>query len=237
MGVGAPAVWVALNVPSFEREARYAMHVLQPLQYALEGLHDVQTQLDVHAFVVDDTVRCVLPGAKPHVPEQLFVQQDQDGMDVALYIAPHVLDGLARDPPHARLHDGNAEHYWIALEGVSHFVFLAWCSHAERSVTALELEVQAEVDKFVVSWLLLADQGKPLHRTAEGLLKRLFSSFVLHDGMSQEEVARYQTANRAAHAYCMALVARYGRDKDPQRIRGDVRSFYRQGLSVKLSAL
>ena len=53
---------------------------------------------------------------------------------------------------------GNLADYWTALEGVSHFMYLAWNAGHDRAVSLLELELQAEIDKYVASWWLLREQ-------------------------------------------------------------------------------
>ncbi|MEZ4270575.1 MAG: hypothetical protein R3C68_03810 [Myxococcota bacterium] len=70
------------------------------------------------------------------MPEQVFVREDQDGLELALYIRADIVTGLEHDSPWERLHSGNLEPYCIALEGVSHFVFLAYRAGLDRPVTA-----------------------------------------------------------------------------------------------------
>jgi len=212
------------------------MRILGALQNAIEKLHAVDTFLDVRAYIVGDEVRDCIPGARSGLPEQLFVRDDGDAVEVALYLDPDVLHRLERDHPHRRLHGGNLESYCIALEGISHFVFLVWRARLGRPVSALELEIQAEVDKFVTAWLLLSAQGQSLFAAANMLRRRLFESYGLRSGLSAEETRRYHTANRVARAYCGSLVRRFGRDSESSRIKKDVRTFYRRGLAEKFRA-
>src|ERR1700722_19758017 len=103
------------------------MTVLGTFQKTIQQLHDVELELDVDAYVVDDDVRREIPGAREGLPEQLFVRDNgQDDLEIALHIAPDIMARLDKDDPHTRLHGGNLEDFCIALEGVSHFVFLAW---------------------------------------------------------------------------------------------------------------
>jgi hypothetical protein len=210
------------------------MRVLGRLQTAIEDLHAVETDLDVRAYVVDDETRRSIPGAREGLPEQLFVREAQDGLELALYIDPAVVARLENDRPHRRLHDGNIESFCIALEGVSHFVLLAWRARIGRPISPLELEIQAEVDKFVLAWLLLARQGQRLDRTAPRLARQLFERFELRDAVPPAEASRYETANRVAKEYCRSLALRFGLDRNDRRIRRDVRRYYRRGLAEKM---
>jgi len=45
---------------------------------------------------------------------------------MSLYLDPALLQRLAREDPLTRLHAGNVADCWTALEGVSHFLYLAW---------------------------------------------------------------------------------------------------------------
>ena len=74
---------------------------------------------------------------------------------LSLYLDPALLARLARADPLERLHAGNVADCCTALEGVSHFLYLAWNAGHDKPVSLLELEMQAEVDKYVAShWLL-----------------------------------------------------------------------------------
>lgn len=213
------------------------MTILGTLQSTIQQLHDVELDLDVEQYIVDDDVRREIPGAKEGLPEQLFVRDNGvDDLEIALYIAPAIMERLRKDNPHQRLHGGNLEDFCIALEGVSHFVFLAWRASVNWPVSALEMEIQAEVDKFVAAWLLMDAQGQQRKSTARPLMQQLFQSYELRDELSHEEQDRYHTANRVASHYVRSLVKRFSADKTPSRILRAARDFYRQSLPDKLSA-
>jgi hypothetical protein len=213
--------------------------VLRELQQRIEELHGAEATPDVTAFVVDEATRRALPGAREGVPEQLFVRQDPDdpdGLELALYIAPRALAALAGDDPYRRLHAGNLEDYWIALEGVSHFVLVTTRAVAGRPVTALELEIQAEVDKFVEAWKLLTEQGLGPERASRQIMRRLFGHYALNELLPRDEADRYHVATRVARRFCGELVSRYGRDARPTRVERAVQRFVRLGLTEKLRA-
>ncbi len=104
------------------------------------------------------------------------------------------------------------------VEGVSHFVLLAERIRAELPTTELELELQAEVDKFV---LLSSTTGEPAELCAS-LYERVH---YLHDEDS-ERGHRYRTANRLAARFCARLNAR--------RERPRLRRFFRAGQQEKI---
>lgn len=211
------------------------MHVLARLQQEIESLYDVALPLAVDDFLVDPQVREQMPGAQLHLPEQLFVRADADEVDVALYVDPDVLAQLAADDPFARLHAGNLESFCIAAEGVSHFVFLAWRLGQRSDVTALELELQAEVDKFCLCTMLSATQAHTPY-DARLLWRQLFERYELQPGLGAEEVARYRAASRAAGRIARSMLAGEGRQVRPKLLRAQSRLWCRRPLTDKLRA-
>ena len=210
------------------------MAVLFGIQSLLEELNAVSTELDVCDYIVPPEVKESIPGAIESVPEQLFVAETEDCMELALYIEPQILAALQQDRPQARLHNGNLENFCIALEGVSHFVKVVWIAQSGREVTALELEIQAEVDKFIGAWGLLEEQGMPRRRAARALKKLLFERYDVRDEVPPAEAERYHIASKVARRFCEQLEQRYPSDLSHNRVLRDARNFYRSGLQSML---
>src|ERR1700694_4641325 len=106
------------------------------------------------------TDRSALPatlGARA-TDEQLLVAEEGGEMTLGLFLAPEVLERLDEANPLDALNGANLADYWTALGGVSHFVSLAWNAGHDRPVGLMELELQAEVDKYVCSVQLLRPQ-------------------------------------------------------------------------------
>lgn len=207
-------------------------NILQSLQHQIQNLHGIQIGMNVDAFCVDATMRKHIPGAIEGLVEQLFVREVDDTIEMALYIDARVLEALQRDPPQKRLHPGNFENFCIALEGVSHFVFLAWRAQINRPVTALELEIQAEVDKFMCGFLLLAQQAQS-NVQATWLLELLFEKFLLRPEIPILEQERYATAHRVAYQFSQMLLIQTVRRGTHLSIPM-ARAFFRMGLADKL---
>jgi hypothetical protein len=137
--------------------------ILKQLQDFIGDIYDVSISHDVYDFLVTD--RRQLPAAARSsgpTDEELIIAQPEEGdtgeIAMSLYLDPELLERLDRADPMERLHDGNVADYWTALEGVSHFVYLAWNAGHDKPVSLLELEMQAEVDKYVGSYWLMRRQ-------------------------------------------------------------------------------
>jgi hypothetical protein len=203
--------------------------VLARLQRGLETLYRVETRLDVDAFMVDEEARNQALGDEGRRPrEQLLVSQSGEELALALFLDEGALANLARHDPASGLSEHNFWDFCLAVEGVSHFIYVALCAARDRPVTALELELQAEVDKFVSCTLV---QGE--HDTTS-LRERLFERIRLHHDLDEEERHRYRLANDQARRYSISLDRRYlsrGRVDD---MLAELRRFYRLGLREKL---
>lgn len=214
------------------------MRLLEDLQgmlqqtYDLAGEHRVTDFLTVNPALVE--ALGILPGTASAGEQVLVSQQDDDCVDVAVYIDPDVLERLRASDPLEELHDDNVADFWMALEGVSHFVYLAWNAGLDKPVTRLELELQAEVDKFVLTALLLATrQGRAPDALHHGLFRRCRFEPTLDDTSR----ARYQAANRYAEAYCARLLGRFRRERDLKGLTPELRRFYRLSQRGKLARI
>jgi hypothetical protein len=200
--------------------------ILRALQGGIESLYRVETDLDVCDFLVGN-------GTEREAREQLLIKQTDGEMQLGLFVDERTLENLAFRDPARRLDEQNLPDFLLAVEGVSHFVYIAHRAQIERPVSAVELELQAEVDKYLVALLVWWNQlGEP----PEGLRNRLFERVRYAGDLSAEERDRYELANRAAASYVQSLEERYLRRRE---VNGDdmlaeARLFYRKGLAQKL---
>lgn len=206
--------------------------ILKQLQDLIGGIYDVSITHDVYDFLVTDQNR--LPAAarsRGPTDEQLIVAQSEDGasgeIGMSLYLDPQLLERLDRADPMQRLDDGNVADYWTALEGVSHFVYLAWNAGHDKPVSLLELEMQAEVDKYVGSYWLMRRQF-PDRFPAE-LLRLLFERTRIDSQLAAGRENLYREASRYAQKFCRRLEQslRDARGQSQAPVLAELRRFYR----------
>jgi hypothetical protein len=206
--------------------------MLARVQRGLEALYRVDTGVEVDDFVIDEAARDVLaPARRPR--EQLLVCEGDGEMSLALFIHPDALANLARHDPAQRLGAHNLGDFLLAIEGVSHFIYAICCARAERPVTQLELELQAEVDKYVTC--LLVTEPAPL--VSAVLRSRLFGEAEYEPDLDADERGRYRAANDNAHRYAAWLEAEYVAQRRIPEMLGELRRFYREGLAGKLARI
>jgi hypothetical protein len=194
------------------------------LQLGLEALYRVRTDLQVDAFVIDDEQRRSA-GVARAPREQLLVREEDGELGMGLFVDRAALANLERNDPARRLDDANFGDFCLALEGVSHFVYLALCAAGHRRVSALELELQAEVDKFVCCVLL---QGPN-----PDLRRRLFHDVRFAEDLDADERDRYRTANAEAARYAAGLDRRFVHQARVPEMLDELRRFYRLSLDDK----
>ncbi len=204
--------------------------VLRALQGGLESMYRVETDLDVCDFLVGGDERDAI-GVERAPREQLIIKLDAEGMQLGLFVDERTLENLAMRDPRRRLDGHNLQDFLYAVEGVSHFVYLVHRARQERPVSAVELELQAEVDKYLVALLVSWNQlGEP----PSDLRERLFANIRFAGDLSREERERYELANSAANEYAASLEERFVRPRAVDDMLGEARRFYRKGLAEKL---
>jgi len=201
------------------------LSILARLQLGLEALYRVETRLAIDAFVIDEAARDAWATARAP-REQLLVRQERGELGLGLFLDAEALANLERHDPSTGLDDRNFDDFCLAVEGVSHFVYVALCAADDRSVSQLELELQAEVDKFACCVLIA---GADPH-----LRSRLYNEVHFATDLDDVERSRYQAANNEARRYAGALERRYVRPERTEGLLADLRRFYRMDLSDKL---
>lgn len=200
--------------------------MLANLLSQLDRIYDLELQVEIEQFLISRETCQRLAGERTVGGTVIVHQGKEDGeIELGVYIGEETLahlDGLD-------LSGGLASDHFAALctaiEEVSHFAYLMWNANRDKSVTQLELELQAEVDKFVTSALLIARENGG--RIPTQLLDRLFDDFDLRDGLDHSHRERYLTASSFARSYCSFLMRRFLSQSRVADLLAELRHFYR----------
>jgi hypothetical protein len=207
---------------------------LASLQGALTEIYDLPATPDVRDFLMSDRAGLSTVDAPRASDEQLIVAEEGDTLSMALYIDAAVLARLERCDPFSGLTQHNLADYLTVAEGVSHFVYVAWNTGYDKPVTLLELELQAEVDKYVLCAWLLREQGagrfpRELHRV-------LFERARLDPVAAAGRIGLYHTASDYAARFCRRVAALLERRRNgvARDLMAELRRFYRWGNMRKM---
>jgi hypothetical protein len=205
--------------------------LLVDVQRRLEALYALEPEAPVTEFLVPagHPVRGGGAGSRTLLA--------REGEDVAVgVIFEDALPGQleARDP-RQRLDRSNLGPLCTLTEEVSHFLYLLFCARCARTVTELELELQAEVDKYLTAAFFLSLQNEGAVSTR--LRALLFREYSLAEGLSEEQAARYRTASTLAFRYCGYLESRFLKPARLSDLARTARRFYRMGQREKLELI
>lgn len=200
-------------------------------QRQLEALYALEAQPPVTEFLIEAPEADAWPGDG----SRTLVRQHGGELALGVVLERAVTAALARDDPRVSLHRLNLGPFCTLTEEVSHFVLLLHCAHTARSVSQLELELQAEVDKYLcaLSLLTLQREGALSARLKEAL----FREYSLVAGLSTERAERYHAASGLAYRYCRFLEAEFVRPARVEELRREARRFYRLGQAGKLERI
>ena len=211
------------------------------IQGYLESLYRIDLQLAVEDFLIDrETLEALEASARISLncrshSDQVILLECADTLDLAVYLDETTMATLRRRDPRVALLSDNLESFCTAVEEISHFIYIVWNTSRGKPVSQLELEIQAEVDKFLACALLLLRQRRSF--PMEWLITTLFERFLLSDRLDGEAVSRYTLANRLGRAYCRFLEGRFLHTDDLGGLLGEVRRFYRLGQAEKIEVI
>lgn len=182
---------------------------LRQLQQRLEALYGLEAGPHVCGFVRLDP-SCA--------HETVLARVGEDAALELLLLLPESIDADA--PP-------TSDEHLQLIEGTSHFVHLSERARTELPTTELELELQAEVDKFALL------RARHLGADLSELHRWLFEQVTFLHPEESTRGARYRLANDLAARLWARLVER----GDEAFTRQLLYRFYRLGQAEKLSLI
>ncbi|AUX45717.1 hypothetical protein SOCE26_072130 [Sorangium cellulosum] len=192
------------------------------------------------APAVDDFIRPTDGGAR----EALLIRHADGDLEVALHLPRRAITRGRR---------GTFDEICQIVEGVSHFLYVAERARRELPTTQLELELQAEVDKYVLLvYGGLADEaelpGPPLRRGDEAagpgrfeperaarIRAHLFERITFTDPPGTEAGDRYRIANELAARFAGRIEAEFARRGRHTEMLVALRRFYAAGQTEKIA--
>ena len=205
--------------------------LLVDVQRRLESLYALPPEAPVTDFLLSEQAATSYPGGG----SRTLIAQDGDFVSLGVVLDPGVGALLAEQDPRVHLDGRNLESFCAATEEVSHFVYLLFCARTARTVTQLELELQAEVDKYLCAVFLLSLQNDGAVSTH--LKELLFRHYRIADSVSGERAERYRAASHLAYRYCRYLEARFLKPSRLADLARESRRFYRLGQREKLEKI
>jgi len=199
----------------------------------IDRVYVLDLNVDIRDFLVSRET-CARLGADPSRGSVLVNEVGDEEIELGLYLGEEDLERLTEvDLSSSPMSASSFEVLLLAIEEVSHFAYLAFSASRVKRVTELELELQAEVDKYITFTLLHASSNRG--RVPKDLLDRVFSDFDVRPDLDSERRERYIAASSLASRYCSYVVQsalESGSGLAP--LLAELRSFYRLSQRGKI---
>jgi hypothetical protein len=115
-------------------------------------------------------------------PQVIYVDEGSDAT-LGIYLGKRIFKKIQNKAKIFSFQD-----FCVMAEEISHFIYLIWSKSNGKKITLLDLEIQAEVDKF-----LLASN---FFRSQETVFQKMFETFMFRKNLLKDEKNRYIEASR-----------------------------------------
>lgn len=166
----------------------------------------------------------------------LYIQEPSeknDSLGLGIYLSPVVVRDLSTVEQAATWSPQQLAAFGVAAEEISHFHYVAHHAPTGRGVSQLELEVQGDVDRFLLTFFAKVKQTGSADAVFSELYEKLFEKFSLAV-VSEERRERYEQANLLARAFVLKHAAELNDPKKRAGFLRKARAFYRKNLSQKI---
>ena len=209
---------------------------IQKIDRALKTLYNLELPHAAENFLVEKEPKLQSSVRNRDLNGMLLIRElPKGGITLGIYLNEPVREVLSDFPTweesNWNLRQMNA--FTIAAEEVSHFHYLLSRTIQRRPVSQLELEMQGEVDKFLLAFF--AEKSAPPKERFEKLLDQFFLHFRLREDLDEEQVERYTQASQVAKRFILQCEAYLTDPVAFQKGLKIIRRFYELGCAEKLS--
>ena len=202
------------------------MKLADKIESHLLSVYSLEQDERVRDFLISDAelLQLVPDCDLQNKPKEMFLvkaKPEDDTLEIALFLNETLKNNLDQKDPLQSLCAENISDFCALIEGVSHFVYYVQKANQNQNVSQLELELQAEVDKYVLLSLFLKSESRQHNQ----VLDMLFENYFLNHGLTTEQQHRYQTASDLARKYCSQLSQNLA-NMDYGTFISDARAFY-----------
>lgn len=213
--------------------------ILNTVQQQFETIYQLSPYLSIEDFLINQEALEKLKQKTSHhlntlnLKGYVLLLPEEDELNLAIYLNDQVMNNLYKYNPSQGLNEKNIHDFCIMAEEVSHFLYITWKAQHSIQITTLELELQAEIDKFIICHFYCSNGQNRFNRLS--LKELLFETFSLEKDLSKELKNRYDTASKFALRYCHFLENHFIKKDHLRQMMGEIRRFYRLNQTDKIS--
>ena len=213
--------------------------LLNTVQQQFEKIYQLPPYFSIKDFLINQETLEKFKGEQNHHLTNLNLKgfmlllPEDDELSLAIYLNDQVMNNLYKYSPSQGLNENNIHDFCIMAEEVSHFLYITWKAQHSIQITNLELELQAEVDKFIICNFYCSNVNDRSNKLP--LKELLFETFSLEKNLSKESKNRYYTASKLARHYCHFLEKHFIKKDHLRQMMAEIRRFYRFSQTDKIS--
>lgn len=194
--------------------------MIQIIQKKIETFYRLYSCPEISRYLLDLSQFKSIQEKNSADPQVLYMD---DGSDVSLgvYLGEKINFNIHRSPKVFSFQD-----FCVMAEEVSHYIYLIWSKCNGKKTNLLDLEIQGEIDKF----LLASD----LYKTEASIFEKMFSHCEIRQNINGEDRARYFEAHRLGKK----LISYFRKKKLSKTQKANwLRVFYRQNFANRISMI
>ena len=193
--------------------------MLHILQKKIEEIYRLDGCPEVNEYLLSPKHFKSIPKVSDY-PQVLYVDEGNDA-SLGVYFGKRLFKKIKNKTRVFSFQD-----FCIITEEICHFVYLRWSESNNKQITLLDLEMQAEIDKY-----LLATNFFPSNQE---LVDKLFGQFSLRKNLKIEEKNRYIEATRLGRK-----LANYWKNRKDtfSKKMSWLRYFYRKNPHYRISMI
>lgn len=207
------------------------LSAIQTIEKALKEIYQIDSSYKVEDF---------LQSLDTKTQEGLLLIHDEsekrDEISIGVHLGEKTREALATYPNWGDLWaPDQVSAFGVAAEEISHFHYLLFHSTQGRQVSQFELELQGDIDRFLLTYFSLRrDQPEETYRH---LYERLFFQFRWVENLSAEQRVRYSDANSFAKKFILKIGKSIHSAETVDATLSYLRKFYRMGQPDRMSVL
>ena len=206
--------------------------ILQKIQNVLTQMYKLPLECPLASYLLATPTGIQI--GNPLGKEALVVRETPGAVEVGLYIDPETTQNLEKHDPFKRLDKNNFADFCAAIEGVSHLLYFLFRAEKGETITELELELQADVDRFLLLCFLCHKSHEIL---PQEMLHKLFDDVQFRKGLTRKTKERYLRANGWAAKFCSKLERNFLKNGNWRATLETARTFYQRNHWEKIRYL
>jgi hypothetical protein len=222
------------------------MRAVRQIDRALKRLYNIETSLCAEEFLIFHF---------PTVPQKQIASKELQGalyvrrgaeepgsnelsIDLGIYLSEQVREVLENFPDWSSPWSlEQIKAFSVACEEVSHFHYLVFNLERKRPISEFEIELQGEIDKFLLMYFCESLADNAGLTKFEILFEQLFINYRLAGCLNEIQKQRYLDASLYAKSFFQKMRKHLGSNGSVTEVLKRTRHFYQMDLASKISFL